>query len=427
MSESAAAVVALIVLGWAIISGALARHNVTGPLIFTIAGYLLANPDWGLMTVDVETESVHALAEITLVLVLFSDAARMNVSKLRHDFSLPLRLLGIGLPLTLILGGVTAALIFGDFTWALAGFVGAALAPTDAALSAPIITDEHVPARLRTALNAESGLNDGIATPVVTFMLAVAATQLGVESSGESFSAGSAFGDLGLGIAAGVILGWGGAAAINFASRRDWLVGGGRRIATLAIVLAAYLVALAIGGNGFIAAFAAGISFGTVLDEEVTDVEQAVELPELGGQLLALVVWFLFGATLLPIAFDHLDASVIGFALLSLTLTRMLPVALSMIGSGLDRTGVLFLGWFGPRGLASIVFALLAVEELGLETPLVGEAVGVVALTVLFSVVLHGVTAGPAGRHYPQSEQAEEPTTEGPRPPRGFLHHSRKA
>jgi NhaP-type Na+/H+ or K+/H+ antiporter len=426
MTEVSVAVVVVLVLGWAIFSGALARHYVTGPLVFTLAGYLLGNPDWGLLTVDVETESVHSLAEVTLVLVLFSDAARVNLTELRRDVSLPLRLLGIGLPLTLILGGVLAALIFGDFTWALAGFVGAALAPTDAALSAQVINDEHVPIRLRRALNVESGLNDGIVTPIVTFMLAVAASQLAIENGSESSVAGAALGDLALGVVSGLVFGLGGAALINLASRRNWLVGGGRRIATLAIAVGAFMVALAIGGNGFIAAFIAGISFGTVLDEEVTDVERAVELPELGGQLLALIVWFLFGATLLPIAFDHLNVSVIGFALLSLTLIRMLPVALSMIGSGLDRTGVLFLGWFGPRGIASVVFALLAIEELGLETPLVGEAVGVIALTVLFSVVLHGVSAGPAGRNYPQSDEAEEPITDDLRPPRGFLHHSSK-
>lgn len=426
MSEWTITVIALLVLGWALTSGALARHEVTGPLLFTVAGYLLANPDWGLLTVDVETEQVHSLAEITLALILFSDAARVNITELRRDVSLPLRLLGIGLPLTLILGGVVAALFFDDFTWALAGFVGAALAPTDAALSAQVISDERVPGRLRRALNVESGLNDGIATPVVTFMLAVAAGQLGIVSESESEIIGAALGDLGIGIGIGLILGIGTAAAMNYASRHEWTLGGGRRIATLVLAIGAFAAALAIEGNGFIAAFVAGIAFGTVLDEDVMEVERAVQLPELGGQLLALVVWFLFGATLLPVAFDHLDTPVVGFALLSLTLIRMLPVALSMIRSGLDQSGVWFLGWFGPRGLASVVFALLAIEELGEDTELVGEAVAVVALTVLLSVVLHGVTAGPAANRYGRSDQADLVAADGPHaPPRSFLHHSR--
>lgn len=428
MSEVTIAVVACLVIVWAAASGALARKNITGPLVFALAGYLLANPDWGPLAVDLDTESVHTITEVTLALVLFSDAARMNVTRLRGDMSLPARLLAIGLPLTLIAGGIAAALVFTDFTWALAGFVGAALAPTDAALSAQVIEDENVPARLRRALNVESGLNDGIATPVVVFMLAMAASQLGVAEESESAILGASAGDLVIGIGIGLAFGLGGALLINLASRRQWMVVGARRFAGLAVALGAFFLATGIEGNGFIAAFVAGIAFGTSLNEDAVNVERTVVLPELGGQLMALLVWFLFGATLLPVAFDNFDATNIGFAILSLTALRMVPVAIAMIGSGLDRTGVLFLGWFGPRGLASVVFALLAIEDLGLDTPHVADAVAVVALTVLASVILHGVTAGPAGRNYPQSvdgaDKSGSATNTGP-PARGFHPHRR--
>jgi NhaP-type Na+/H+ or K+/H+ antiporter len=412
-----------LILGWAVVSGALARHDLTGPLIFTISGFVLANPDWGPMPIDVETTSVHLLAETTLARVLFSDASRVNLTELRKEAALPLRLLGVGLPLTLILGGLVAALLFEQLTWGLVGFVAAALAPTDAALSVQVINDKRVPLRLRRGLNVESGLNDGIVTPIVTFTLAIAASQLGIVAESESLAAGAALRELGLGIAVGVVIGVVGAATISAASRRNWTAAGGRQLATLATAVGAFAVALAIDANGFIAAFVAGIAFGATLDEEVVEVEEAIELPELGGELLALVVWFLFGATLAPIAFRHASGTTIGYALLSLTVIRMLPVAVAMLRSKLSRAEVTFLAWFGPRGLASVVFALLALEELGTDNETVGEAVAVVALTVLLSVILHGVTAGPAGRSFVQTEASDLGESVGPRARRSRVRH----
>jgi sodium/hydrogen antiporter len=420
VNETAAAVLALLVLGWAVVAGPLARRNVTGPLLFVVVGYLLGNPDWGPLVVDIETTAVHHIAEVALALVLFSDACRVNITALRHDRSLPLRLLGISLPLSVLGGGVLAALLLGDLSWALAGFVGAALAPTDAALSVQVITDERIPVRLRRALNVESGLNDGIVTPIVAFTLALAASQLGVTSQGEVYEAGAAIRELLGGALVGLAIGVAGATLTTLATRRTWMLVGGRRIATLATAIAAFFLALATGGNGFIAAFVAGIAFGSSVDQEVVDLDQAGELPELGGELLALVVWFLFGATLVPIAFEHLRLEVV-YAVLSLTLVRMLPVALGMLRSGSDRPSVLFVGWFGPRGLASVVFALLAVEELGETSPTVGQAVATVVLTVLLSVILHGVTAGPGARRYLEREQRPTRSADEPRARRSRL------
>lgn len=406
VAESTVALLALLVLAWATVSGALARRNITGPLVFVFAGYVAGNPDWGPLPIEVESASIHTVAELTLALVLFSDATRVNVTNLRTDIGLPARLLVVGLPLSVLLGAFLAGSLLAGLPWALAGFVGAALAPTDAALSAQVINDRQIPMRLRRALNVESGLNDGIATPIVTFMVAVAAGQLGVTSEGSSYDAGVALRELGAGVAVGCVLGLLGAAAITFAVRRRWTATGGRRLATLATAVAAFAIALALDGNGFIAAFVAGITFGATVDEEVVDLEVAGELPELGGELLALVVWFLFGAVLVPIAFGVLDVAMVLYALASLTLVRMLPVALGLMRSGLDRASVGFLGWFGPRGLASVVFALVALEELGGSALEVERAVGAVALTVFLSVVLHGITAGPGGRRYVQHEQA---------------------
>jgi NhaP-type Na+/H+ or K+/H+ antiporter len=405
MTETSVAVLTLLILGWSVFSGALARHDITGPFVFAAAGFVLANPDWGPLTVDVDTASVHLIAEITLALVLFSDASRVNVVDLKNDFGVPLRLLGVGLVLSVILGSALAGWALGSIPWALAGFVGAALAPTDAALSVAVINDDRIPVRPRRVLNVESGLNDGIVTPIVVFMLAVAASQLGVVSESESFEAKTAIRELGGGVLVGVGLGIGGALLISTAARNGWIGSGGRRLATLAVAVASFAVAVAFDVNGFIAAFVAGIAFGAMLDRQVVDPERAVELPELGGELLALIVWFLFGSILVPLAIEHLDWRTLVYAMASLTVIRMLPVALSLIGSGLDRPSVLFIGWFGPRGLASVVFALLAIEELGETLPEVDRAVGAVVLTVTLSVVLHGISARSGGLRYIRSEQ----------------------
>ena len=428
MTESTVAVIALLVLGWAVVSGALARHDVTGPFVFALAGYLLGNPDFGPLTVDVEASSVHIVAEFTLALVLFSDAARVNLAELRRDLSIPVRLLGIGLLLSVAVGSLLAAWMFDGFPWALAGFVGAALAPTDAALSVQVINDERIPLHLRRALNVESGLNDGIATPIVVFMLAVAASQLGIVSESVSFEAGAALRELGGGIVAGVVVGVGGAVLISTATRRRWIITGGRRLATLAVAIAAFAVALVFDANGFIAAFVAGIAFGAMLDGSIVDLEEAVELPELGGELFALVVWFLFGATLVPLVFEELDGSSIVYALASLTIIRMLPVALSLVRSGLDRPSVLFIGWFGPRGLASVVFALLAIEELGETSPEVragcrGRGIDGAAEC---GAPRHHRPAG--GRSYVQSEQNRRGSERAPRSrPSTLSAHGRRA
>lgn len=408
MSASTVAVIALLVFVWALLSGVLPRHSVTGPLLFVVAGYLLSNTRWGPLPVHIQTESIHLVAEATLGLILFSDASRINVRELRHDLSLPLRLLGIGLGLSVLIGAVLAAALLAGLPWALAGFVGAALAPTDAALSVQVITDQRIPMRLRRALNVESGLNDGIVTPIVTVMLAIAASQLGVVHETTSSEALDALKAVGVGVGIGVGTGIVGATLISLAARRGWIASGGQRVAALAVAGGAIALALAMEGNAFIAAFVAGLSFGAALDKKVTDLDRINELPELSGEILALVVWYVFGAALLPFAFDAISIQTVGYALLSLTVVRMVPVAISLLRSGLDLASVVFIGWFGPRGLASVVFAVLAVEELGL-TGAAAPAVSVVALTVTLSIVLHGATAAPGGQLYVRQEKGVGP------------------
>ena len=333
----------------------------------------------------------------------------------------PGRLLGIGLPLSVVLGSLAAAWLFQDLSWALACFVGATLAPTDAALSAQVINDKRIPTRLRRTLNVESGLNDGIVTPVVAFMLAAAASQLEVGGGGHS-DEGGALVELAVGVIVGLAVGAASAGLISLGSRRRWIITGGRTprhsgcgAEQLRPRRRSRWQRVHRGVRGW-------DRFRRQLDRDLIEVDDAVELPELLGEIMMLVVWFLFGAALVPITIDNFDVAMLVYALLSLTVIRIVPVAVSLVGSGLDRWSVLFVGWFGPRGLASIVFALLAVEELG-EAHVVEQAVAVVAVTVLLSVVLHGVSAGPLGSRYVRLEQAEDRTAGGPRPRRPGHRH----
>ncbi|MFW0795574.1 cation:proton antiporter [Gordonia sp. CPCC 205515] len=415
MTDAVLAVLCLLILLWAITSQLLSRHDVTGPLLFVVAGYVLANPTWGVLDVDVDTSLVHRLAELTLALVLFTDASRVDVGGLRKAVRVPARLLLIGLPLTMLLGTLGAYWCFGGIGWALALFVGASLAPTDAALSVQLINDERIPQRLRLALNVESGLNDGIATPVVTLAIALAGTSMGL-SSGEHVTVGDAGVELLLGVAIGVVVGAVSAWAINMSARQGLSSASTRRIATLAVAIGVFLLALAVEGNGFIAAFVAGMTFGYIVRRPISsgseESDKAIDdsdgtalevLPELGGELLALMVWFLFGAALIPLVLQVVEAGdlllMLAYAVLSLTVFRMVPVVLSLLGSGLSARDVAIVGWFGPRGLASVVFGLLGVEALAGSTA--QTAVAAIGTTVFLSVIAHGVTAGPVARRYP--------------------------
>ena len=413
MDEATVIVVALVTFGWAILSEWSAARNLTGPLVFLVAGFLLANSSWGIVGVDIESSTVHHVAEITLALLLFADASAVPLAAARQDLPLTSRLLGIGLPLSIVAGTAVAVVVFPSLPLALAGLIAASLAPTDAALSASVIADERLPISVRRVLNVESGLNDGIATPVVTFCIAAAATVLGVV--GHEYDDGfGALGDLAIGVAVGGSLALAGGRLVSVAHRRGWTQHGSRRLATLSLALLAFLLASELGGNPFVAAFIGGLVFGASAPK---DAVESIELTELLGSLLSLVLWFVFGAGFVLPAFEHLDVRTAVYAVASLTVVRMVPVAISLLGSGSDRATTAFIGWFGPRGLASVVFALLAVEELGGADPRVIVAVDTIAVTIVFSIVAHGITARPLATRYIAALRTRQRRPAGPSTP----------
>ena len=388
MSASDLAIVAALVFTWGMLSARLERFDVTAPITFVLAGVLLTHGPLAPLGFAPSHETVKALAEITLVLVLFSDASRVGLRDLRTDMGLCLRLLGVGLPLTIGLGTLLAVALFHGMGIWLALLVGAALAPTDAALGAGMMVNPQVPARIRRLINVESGLNDGIATPVVLVAVAGAA-------STASMAPGEAVAELALGVLIGAVVGGAGGFVVKAARRRGWAEGDFAGSAVLALAVCAYACSLALHGNGFIAAFVGGIAFGAIGGRRG---ERLVPFVEETGALVSLLVWLAFGAIAVVPALTGLTWQTVLYAAASLTLIRMVPVAVALAGARLGGTAVALIGWFGPRGLASVVFALLALEDLGQHAA--GHAVSVIGLTVLLSVLVHGATADPLARRY---------------------------
>ena len=405
MSVTAVVLVAATIFAWGLISARLERADLTAPIVFVAVGAILAA--LGLIDISAAPENFKPLVEVTLVWVLFSDAARVRVPDIRNDLGCYVRLLGVGLPLTVAFGWVLAFWLVPGLDMWLALLVGAALAPTDAALGVPVVTNRLVPSRVRRLITVESGLNDGIATPLVVLAIAGAAS---VEGHAEAPGLGEALVELALGVVVGVAVGFVGGGLLRWARRRGWSAEEFVGIAVLALALGTYAGAVAVGGNGFVAAFCGGLAFGAAAGRrgpaEVVFLEQA-------SGLVSLLVWIVFGVIAVPIVLNGVDLTTVLYAVLSLTLVRMLPVALVLVGAGLDRKTVLFIGWFGPRGLASLVFALLAVEELG---PRADPAVVAIAITVFLSVLAHGLSAAPLAARYGRAVGAPEPEPDDPVP-----------
>jgi NhaP-type Na+/H+ or K+/H+ antiporter len=389
LDAGAIAVVSGCVIVWGLVSARLERWDVTAPIAFMVLGLGTANGPMALIHLDLHSSDIRALAEITLALVLFADASRVNAKALGADLTLPVRLLGIGLPLTIGAGTAVAAGLFTAPGLWVAAALAAIVAPTDAALGASIVQDERIPNTVRRALNVESGLNDGIATPFVNLFLAGALAAEAVHSHGVGRAAIDLLGGAALGAGVGLV----GAVLLSWAGRAGWSTAGFRPLAVLALALFAYATALVADLNGFVAAFVAGMAFGTV----VTDTE-LLGFAEEAGTLMSLLVWFLFGAVMVVPGFEAAGWRDAVFAVLALTVVRMVPVALALVGAGFDKATVAFIGWFGPRGLASVVFGLIAVDSLApADSRLV---LGAVTVTVTLSVILHGITGSPLAERY---------------------------
>lgn len=390
----------LALLAYAAVSARAARGLVTAPMAFAGFGLAVGGTGLGLMDLSVSNAFLNRLAEITLALVLFTDASKIDLRRITRQHELPIRLLGIGLPLTVAFGFALALVAIPELSVPGALLLAIALAPTDAALGQAVMTNAAVPARIRQALNVESGLNDGLAYPALVIAATLAVAGAPEDAGGWAGFVGA---QILLGPAAGIAIGLAGAAAFSRSAAAGWTDDTYLRLAALGLALAAYAGAETVGGNGFLAAFACGMTVGA----RATALRRPIDaFAETEGQLLNLTVFALFGAVLVPAILLEAESRLIEafvwrdllYAALSLTVIRMVPVALCLLGAGLRMPTVLFLGWFGPRGLASIIYLLILIDDYALAEA--GRIAPVVLLTVALSIVLHGVTAAPLARRY---------------------------
>ncbi|MXO91116.1 sodium:proton antiporter [Altererythrobacter aquaemixtae] len=383
------------VLCFAAMSKRLEMSVVTMPIIFTTIGYLGFLAGAELFPGEAEFEILHLLAEVTLVLLLFSDASQVRFANLRMSGGIPARMLLVAMPLAITFGTLVAHWVSPDQPWAVALLVAAILTPTDAALGQAVVTDKAIPENLREGIAVESGLNDGLAVPVV-IMAALAAVEAGgamAEGPDNLLLFGLA--QITLGPIAGILVGALAAKFMDIAVERDFVTEAYRGIYFLSTAFLCYVAAELAGGNGLIAAFVGGLTFGNLRKSPSHFVSEFMESE---GQLLTMATFLVFGLVLAPAGLAHASWQTAVLAIAFLTAVRIIPVVLSLTGTGLRWRDKLFLGWFGPRGLASILFGLLVMESY--DIPGMDEVLACVVLTVLISIVLHGASAFPIVRAY---------------------------
>jgi sodium/hydrogen antiporter len=386
-------IVAAALLAVAGVSRRLTDTPFTPAMVFVLIGLLVGPLVSDEVTLSSTGATARTLAEATLAVVLFADASRIKLGLIRREYAVPLRLLAVGLPLTIVLGALLAAAIFAHLNAAEAVVLAVVLAPTDAALGQAVVTEPRLPSRIRQGLNVESGLNDGICVPLLLIALAVADVEDHTTSAHHAVAIVAE--EIGYGIVGGIVAGLVAAAIVAIGRRRKLITGSWLQVIPVAGAGLAYGLAAGLGGSGFIAAFLAGAIFGGLVPKES---EQASRFNEELGGLLGGVTFLVFGAVLLGPTLKHVNWEIAVYAVLSLTVIRMLPVAIAMIGSRAKWETVAFLGWFGPRGLASIVFAVISVQEAhlaGADTILLTAY-----LTIGLSVMAHGATAAPLARRY---------------------------
>lgn len=386
---------------YSVLTNAISKTILTLPIIFMIVGYLCSGPITASAPSEILDEGKLLLAEVTLVLVLFSDASHVRLKALRQTFGIPLRMLAIGLPLTIALGTLVAYVLNPESGLAMALLTAAVLAPTDAALGQTVVSSSEVPEGLRQTINIESGLNDGLVLPFVLFGAILASA--GMDGAHTDGLAVSALVQIILGPLVGIAFGWVSAKAMDAAQNRDLMAEAAGGVAFLTVAFAAFIGAEVVGGNGFISAFVAGMVFGNTYKHSIHFIG---EFMEGFGQLLTMFAFLVFGALMLPGGLEHVTWNVMALSVLFLTVVRMLPIWLSLVGTGLTLNEKLFLGWFGPRGLASILFTLIMMEEF--DFPGEEELLACVSMTVFLSIILHGVSAAPLSKRFGQAAQASK-------------------
>lgn len=370
------------------IAGRIEKSWISGPIVFILFGFLIGPRALDILSLEMQRGMLKTLAELTLALVLFIDAAGADLKVLRRQAVIPIRMLGIGLPLTLLLGFGAGLLLFGELSIMEVAILATILAPTDAALGQTILKEKAIPENLRQGLNFESGLNDGICVPILLVLLALAVEQAS-QASGYHLALSYLITELGIGLLVGVVLTTTSVHLLRFARQHNWLTTGWVQLTVFALAITTFATAQTLGGSGFIATFCGGLLFGHLLKGQDGEL---LHFGEGTGDAFELITWVLFGAGVVGKALPDLTWPIAGYAVLSLTVIRMLPIFISLSGTGVSTEGKLLLGWFGPRGLATVVFAIMVINA---NLPHGAIITTIVSFTVVLSIILHGISARP--------------------------------
>jgi len=387
------AILAIFVFLYSLIAGAVERSVISGPMIFIAVGLVIGPLGLGWIQPELDNDGLRVLADITLALVLFIDASIADLSVVKRSFRIPERMLVFGLPLTILLGFGLGLLLFDQLTVFEVAILATMLAATDAALGKAVVTNKIVPARIREGLNLESGLNDGICVPILFLFIALA---VGADTGGNSvtYAVKLITQEVGIGLVVGLGMAAVGARLIKVCYKRGWITEIWMQLPVVALALGSFAVAQSLHGSGYVAAFVAGLLFGS---KKTAKGHELILAAEGTSEALALLTWVVFGSAVLGQSLGYFSWQVVLYAVLSLTVVRMLPMYLSLTGSGESTTSKLFLGWFGPRGLASIVFTVIVINQ-GVEGG--GLLSMIVVCTVTLSIIAHGFTANPLARRF---------------------------
>ncbi|RLA00228.1 MAG: sodium:proton antiporter [Gammaproteobacteria bacterium] len=381
-------ILAAFIFFYSVSSGWFERTPTSGAIVFTAFGLAFGPLGLDYLELDIGDEGLSTLAGLTLAMVLFTDAANANLGVLKQSFHIPQRLLLIGLPLTILLGFGVGILIFDDLTLLEIAILATMLAPTDAALGKAVVTNELVPSNVREGLNVESGLNDGICVPILFLFLALIAHSSGDENTSE-LAIKLVVEEIGIGVAVALLLTVSGTLLIKQCVARGWVSETWRQLPVITLAVACFAVAQSLGGSGFIAAFTGGLLFGGIA-EKYTSKHTFLLAAEGTGDTMALITWVIFGAVVLGQSVESFSWQIVLYALLSLTVVRMLPVFLTLAGMNLRIDEKLFMGWFGPRGLASVVFAVIVLNA---NLPGGNTIVMTAVCTIILSIIAHGISA----------------------------------
>jgi len=398
------AILALFIFFYSLVAGRVERAATSGPIIFVLAGLLMGPLVLGWFDGSVSNTGIRVLADLTLAVILFIDAANADLAILKRQFRIPSRMLLFGLPGVIFLGTLTAALLFDTLSLFEAAILGTMLAATDAALGKAVVTNKSVPTQIREGLNIESGLNDGLCVPIL-FVFIILAIDGSSEGGSTMLALTLVAEELGIGLAVGLGLTAIGTWAFRWCADKGWVTEIWKQVTVVALAIACFSVAQSLHGSGYIAAFTGGLLFGFKAKDAT---HRLVLAAEGTGETLALMTWFIFGSAVIGQSVEYFTWEMLVYALLSLTVIRMLPIFLSLSGTGESTSSKLFLGWFGPRGLASIVFAIIVLNKGVPEGKFIAM---VVVLTVFFSLVAHGVSANPLARLLGQKEGKKEGST----------------